>query len=74
MKDFEKSLKNIKYAIDLKDNVADYYYLEALILDASNKTKDAIFSYEKFIELTDNESLKRQIQSKIKKLYDNVVE
>ena len=41
---------------------------------AFDKKKDAIFSYEKFMELTDDNSLKSKIQAKIKKLYDNVVE
>ena len=44
------------------------------MLDVSDNKKDAIFSYEKFIELTSDTSLKNKIQAKIKKLYDEVVE
>ena len=74
LKKYDLALINVKKASVLKPLVADYFYLEGLILEADNNSKDAIFAYEKFIELTTDDLLKSQVQTKIKSLYDSLVQ
>ena len=73
-KDFENALKNIQNAIVYDPSVADYYYLSGLIQENLENNKDAIFAYEKYIELITDEKTKANIQQHVKKLYDSLVQ
>ena len=74
LKKLDLALVNIKKASILKPLEADYFYLEGLILEADNNPKDSIFAYEKYIELSQDENLKSQVQAKVKTLYDSLVQ
>ena len=45
-----------------------------MILEAQEKHQEAIQSYEKAIELIDDDEKKEQIQKKVKTLYDIIVQ
>ena len=64
---------DIKKALLLNTNDDDYNYLQGMILEALNNNQGAIFAYEKYIELSDDEETKTKVQAKVKKLYDMVV-
>ena len=64
---------DIKKALLLNTNDDDYNYLQRMILEALNNNQGAIFAYEKYIELSDDEETKTKVQAKVKKLYDMVV-
>ena len=70
---YELALNDIKKAISINPEVADYFYLQGMILEKSQKLKDAIYSYEQFLEMAQDEETKAYIQLKIKLLYDDVV-
>ena len=65
-------MENLKNAIAIKPNCADYYYLLGTILDVIQQPKEAIWAFEKFVEFSTDETLKEKIKSKTKNLYDGV--
>ena len=73
-KNYENAVFDIKKAIELNENSPDYYQLEGMILEAQEKHQEAIQSYEKAIELIDDDEKKEQIQKKVKTLYDIIVQ
>ena len=74
LKEYGKAVPFINKAIVINSNEADYHYLQGLNYEASDNKKEAIFAYEKFLELSDNKKLKETIQKKVKTLYDSLVQ
>ena len=70
---FDLADSDIKKALLISADDADYNYLQGMILEALNNSQGAIFAYEKYIELSDDEATKSKVQLKVKNLYDSIV-
>ena len=74
MKEYDKVIPNVNKAIMLNNIEADYFYLQGLTYEAQDNKKEAIFAYEKYMELSQDTKLKDTLQKKVKTLYDSLVQ
>ena len=72
-KEYEKAINDLREALKIKFDVADYHYLLGTILEAQGDSKNAIYAFEKFLEYSTDETLKERIKLKTKSLYDGVI-
>ena len=74
LKEYDKTIPYINKAIMLNNSEADYFQLQGLIYEALDNKKEAIFAYEKYMELSNDEKIKETLQKKVKSLYDSLVQ
>ena len=69
----EAALESFTNAAKYKNDFALSYYGQGLCLEKLNKKSDAIFVYEKFIELAPENPLVQEVKQKIDVLYEEIM-
>ena len=69
----EAALENFVNSAKYKNDFALSYYGQGLCLEKLNKKSDAIFAYEKFIELAPENPLTAEVKQKIDILYEEIM-